>query len=321
MGNKSSSPAPQNNNKPAAQHCEVRAEHQDSHGITPNDASVVAVKGNASGPIAYKGHKPVIFSLNVTLSCSEDGSKRERELGLTRIPVTIADLQDQIQEQFSIPVFDQKLTFGPTVLSGKESLQSYSLRNGDNITVEYSSVSDVEEILGIVSYIQKTLSFFESVEPQLFLFPISPELAAQLRQNIDVSVLDNFTAMYVSSLAIPRKGIINSQLFIKSGGLGFLQQLHSLLLRHPVKSLTIDVQLLEISLNKVLWTLTSSPETEAAVLKELKWENILLSMLRVTVTPNAEILPPRNPYTEQYGNVQVQVLVELLNVTTGCLSW
>ena len=86
MGNTSSSPAPQNNNKPAAQHCEVRAEHQDSHGITPNDASVVAVKGNASGPVAYTGHKPVIFSLNVTLSCSEDGTKRERELGLTRIP-------------------------------------------------------------------------------------------------------------------------------------------------------------------------------------------------------------------------------------------
>ena len=58
--------------------------------------------------------RKITYSLNVTLSCTEDGSMGERELDLTWVPETIADLQDEVQNQFNIPVFDQKLTFGPT---------------------------------------------------------------------------------------------------------------------------------------------------------------------------------------------------------------
>ena len=271
MGNKHSS---RNNDKPTAQHCEVHAEQLDRHGEGPDDVVAAVSVTSQSGSDARAGHKPNIFSLNVTLLSTEDGTKWERELGLTWIPVTIADLQDQIQEQFNIPVFDQKLTFGPTVLSGKESLQSYSLRNGDNITVEYSSEADVEEILGIVSYLQMTLAFFESVESQLFLFPISPELAAQLQLISDENVQDKFTTMY-SRMATRHKLVMNSLLFIKSGGLGHLQRLHTLLLQLPLKGITFSIQDLEIGLQNVLWTLTSCTETEAAVLKELKWENVI----------------------------------------------
>ena len=308
---------------PTAQHCEVRAEQLDRHGEGSDDVvAAVAVTSGSDTPgvrVAAAGHKGVIFSLTVTLSCTQDGTMRERELGLTRIPVTIADLQDQIQEQFNIPVFDQKLTFGPSVLSAKESLQSYSLRNGDNITVEYSSQADVEEILGIVSYLQKTIAFFKSVKSQLFLFPISSELDAQLRQNIDVTELDKLATLNISSS--PARRIINSQLFINSGGLGQHQRLHTLLLQLPFRRTTFSIQVLEIGLNSLLWTLTSINETEAAVLKELKWENIIQSLFRVTVIPNAAITPPRNPYTEQNRDVEINVIKELLTTTLGCLSW
>ena len=309
---------------PKSQHCEVHAEQLDKHSEgSGHVVAAVAVTSESDTPKTTPGvrvaDKGVIFSLNVRLLSTEDGTKRERELGLTRIPVTIADLQDQIQEQFNIPVFDQKLTFGPTVLSAKESLQSYSLRNGDNITVEYSSEADVEEILGIVNHVQKTLAFFESVKPQLFLFPISPELDAQLRQNIDVTELDKLATLHISSS--PARKIINSQLFINSGGLGHIQRLHSLLLQLPFKETTFSIQVLEIGLNRLLWTLTSSTETEAAVLKELKWENIIQSLFRVTVVPNAAVMPPRNRYTEQHRDVQIEVITELLTATLGCLSW
>ena len=214
--------------------------------------------------------------------------------------MTIADLQDQIQEQFNILVFDQKLTFGPSVLSAKESLQSYSLRNGDSITVEYSSEADVKPILDIVSYLKTTLAFdlipIESVEPQLLLFPISPETQAQLRQGIDVEQMDNFFNIYRSCAQERKKQIANSLLFINGGGLTLLQQLHSAILKYPFKTMPLHVQLLESGMNQMLWTLSSNTETEAAVLKELKLDNIVRSLFRLTVVPNAAILPPRNPY-------------------------
>ena len=263
----------------------------------------------------------IVYSLNVTLSCTEDGSKRERELGLTWVPATIADLQDEIQKNFNIPIFDQKLMFGPAVLSSKESMQSYSLRNGDSITVEYTSEVDVKEIVGVVSCVQKTLAFVESVQQQLFLFPIPSALQAQLQQNCDViyAECDKFNDLYISSS--PVKRIMNAQLFIHSGGLTCLQALHSLLLQLPFRLMTIHMQLLEIGMNRLLWTLSSCPEVETAVLKEMKWDNIVQSLCRVAVVPDAVIILPRNPYTDLHENLQMSVIVELLTNTAGCLSW
>ena len=290
-------------------------------GATPHGGASQSEK-----PSAYKaarsrasaGNK-VIYSLNVTLRCTEDGSKRERALDLTWVPETIADLQDEIQDQFNIPVFDQKLKFGPAVLSSKESIQSYSLRNGDSITVEYTSEADIKEIMGVVSCIQKTLAFVESVQQQLFLFPIPIALQAQLQQYIDTAELDKLPIMSMSSSPLQR--FMNVKVFIHSGGLTCLQSLHSLLLQLPFRLMTIHLQLLETCMNKLLWTLSSCPEAEASVLNKLKWDNIVQSLLRVTAISDTVIVPPENHYTEAYGNIQTQVVVELLTVAMGCLSW
>ena len=325
MGNRESGTKSQDDHK--EQNSAVVTAHEESHHemVEVSVPKVEKLSITPSIPVTKdkdeRKVKKVVYSLNVTLSCTEDGTKRERELGLTRIPVTIADLQDQIQEQFNIPVFDQKLAFGPTVLSGKESLQSYSLRNGDNITVEYSTEADIKPILDIVSYLKTTLTFLESVEPQLLLFPISPEAQAQLRQGIDIAQIDTFTNIFIACLDARKKQIANSLLFINGGGLTLLQRLHSAILKYPFKTMPLDVQLLEVKMNHMLWTISSNTETEAAVLKELKLDYIVRSLFRVTVVPNAAIFPPRNPYTEHIGDIQMQVIHNLLTTSTACLSW
>ena len=263
----------------------------------------------------------LVYGLFVTLSCATDGSKRERELGLKRIPKTVADLQNAIQEQFNIPVFDQKLIFGPTELSTKESLESYCIRNGDHVNVEYSSEADVKSVLDVISYIQKTLAFLQSVEQRLQLTPISQDLDREMRQNINLAELDTMTSIHASQPPTPAKMVVNSKLFIASGGLECLQQLQALLLRLPFKYMTFQTQVLEVSLNRLLWTLASCAEIEAVMLKEIKWDNIYLSLFRVSVIPDKAIVPARNPYTDQFKDVQRDVIIELLTTTMGFLSW
>ena len=264
--------------------------------------------------------KKIIYSLNVTLSCTEDGSVGERELGLTWVPGTIAELQDEVQKQFNIPVFDQKLTFGPTTLSSKESIQSYSLRNGDSITVEYTTEADVAVMLETVTFLQKTLTFLESVEPQLHLFPISPELEASLQTEIDATQVDAFRKACHSGKS-PKRRIADSVFFVKAGGLNLLQRLHSAILRFPFKVMPLKVQLLEIGMCQMMWTLSAVTETEAVMLEELKLHSIVQSLCRVTLVPYAAISPPRNPYTEWMGNIQLRVINELIATSAGCLAW
>ena len=267
------------------------------------------------------GRRDGVFILNMTLYRPMDGHKQESELTLAWIPETIADLQDQIQEQFNIPVFDQKLTFGPTVLSGKESLQSYSLRNGDHLTLEYSSEADVKAILDIISYVQKTHAFLQSVAPQLELSdPISDTLGARLHAEINMSKFDSFSNIYLASS--PQRRAANCLLFVQKDGLARLQQLHSLLLKQPWKKTMLVTQVLEVGLNRMLWTLTSNSESEAAgVSKDIDLYNIVRSFLRVAIIPTAVITPPLNRNMERYGQYQVQILSELILNALGTLTW
>ena len=285
-----------------------------SSNATPQGGNVLVKRNRQKG----------IFILNLTLSRPEDGYKQDRELALEWIPETIADLQDKIQDQFNIPIFDQKLMFGPAVLSSKESIQSYSLRNGDSITVEYTSEADVKEISDMISYIQKTCAFLESLSPHLALTPISDSLDTLLQAEIDATKLEAFPSLYQASS--PKRRTANCLLFVEMGGLRAVQQLHSLLLLQPWKKTTLQTQLLENSLNRILWTQVSSgadmvSET-AAVSKEFTLDNIVRSFLRVTVVPNTAVTPPPNHNMERYQvQYPVMIVTELILNALGTLTW
>ena len=175
-------------------------------------------------------------------------------------------------------------------------------------------------MLETVTFLQKTLTFLESVEPQLNLFPISPELEASLQTEIDSVQLDAFSNAYCSANS-PKRQIANALLCIKAGGLNLLQRLHSAILRLPFKIMPLQVQLLEIGMCRMMWTLSPHTETEAAVLEELKLDNMVQSLCRVTLIPNATISPPRNPYTEWMGDIQLEAVNDLIATSAGCLTW
>ena len=210
------------------------------------------------------------------------------------------------------------------MLSSKESIQSYSLRNGDSITVEYTSEADVKEISDTIGYLQDTYAFLESLSPHLALTPISDSLDTLLRTEIDTTKLDAFPSLYHTSN--PKRRTVNCLLFFEKGGLRALQQLHSLLLVQPWKKTTLQTQLLEHILNRILWALVSSgadtSSEAAAVSKELTLDNIVSSFLRVAVVPNTAVTPPPNRNMERYQvQHQVMIVTELVLNALGTLTW
>ena len=85
---------------------------------------------------------------------------------------TVADLREEIEKQFNIPAFDQRLMFGPSELSRDESLRAYSIRNGDHLIVEYANEADVKEITEIIFQLQKSYTLLASVAHQILLYPV-----------------------------------------------------------------------------------------------------------------------------------------------------
>ena len=61
-----------------------------------------------------------------------------------KVPESVAALKLAIQEELHVPVYDQKLSLGCAVMVDVESLEFYRLKDGDQITLEYTTTVDVE---------------------------------------------------------------------------------------------------------------------------------------------------------------------------------
>ena len=123
----------------------------------------------------------------------------------------------------------------------------------------------------MISYIQKTCAFLESQSPHLALTPISDSLDTLLQAE---TMLDAFPSLYLASS--PKRRTANCLLFVEKGG---LRAVHSLLLVQPWKKTTLQTQLLECTLNRILWMLTYCsadmvPEAAATVSKEFTLDNM-----------------------------------------------
>ena len=85
----------------------------------------------------------------ILVSPTEKYLRGTLELDVTQAStVTVAELKTKIQNQFSVPTYDQKVTFGSMTLEDVDTLFSHRLVDGDILTVEYSYAVDTENITG-----------------------------------------------------------------------------------------------------------------------------------------------------------------------------
>ena len=73
-----------------------------------------------------------------------------------------------------MPVYDQKLSFGCTVMADVESLDFYRLKDGDQITLKYTTTVDVQCAFHLMSLHRNALEFVKNEQCQLASGKISP---------------------------------------------------------------------------------------------------------------------------------------------------
>ena len=107
------------------------------------------------------------ISFNVLLLCAPHNTTTSRTFTTTKFPENVAALKLAIQEEFQVPVYDQKLSFGCAVLADGESLDFYRLKDGDQITLEYTTTVDVECAFHLMSLLRNALEFVKNEQSQL----------------------------------------------------------------------------------------------------------------------------------------------------------
>ena len=107
------------------------------------------------------------ISFNVLLLCAPHNTTTSRTFTTTKFPESVATLKLAIQEEFQVPVYNQKLSLGCAVMVDVESLDFYRLKDGDQITLEYTTTVDVECAFHLMSLLRNALEFVKNEQSQL----------------------------------------------------------------------------------------------------------------------------------------------------------
>ena len=257
------------------------------------------------------------ISFNVLLLCTAQNStttKSSRTFTARKFPESVAALKLAIQEELHVPVYDQKLSFDCTVMADGESLDFYRLKDGDQITLEYTTTVDVECAFHLMSLLRNALEFVKNEQSQLASGKISSEFRKKISDTLHVKDIDQC----IDQLLSEQKFFANSKFILNNGGLGVVTSLHSLLLKQSWDQIChVDLQHLERQLLTLLKAVYSAIPCHSRYEVITYLSNILGSFLRVPIS-SGHISVPHNRYLP-VSTGSGRVLVDILCGALYCL--
>eukprot|EP00731_Ephydatia_muelleri_P005318 Em0002g1494a len=259
-------------------------------------------------PCLSEQSKTICF--NVLLLCAPHNTTTSRTFTTTTFPESVAALKLAIQEEFQVPVYDQKLSFGSTVMADGESLDFYRLKDGDQITLEYTTTVDVECAFHLISLLRNALEFVKNEQSQLASGKISPEFSKTISDTLHVKDIDQCINQLMFSA---EKLLANSDFMLKNGGLDVITSLHSLLLKQTWDNIChLDLQYLEKHVLFLLGSLyTVIPHhLKYKVVNSL--DNVIGSFLRVPISSKHIAVPQNLNLPDTTRSQQFIVLAEVL---------
>ena len=171
----------------------------------------------------------------------------------------------------------------------------YRIRDGDTLHVHYNSEADVQDILDIIAAMKEMVSFLESIQPNLSKKIPKRQLVIQISRSIKATTVMSLDRNYFYPYSTERANA-NRLLFVNSGGLDLMHQLHVVLLKQPWRNTPVEMQYLEDAILQTLWNITGSFSVRTLVLERPTLEAISHSLLRVKIGWKKVIKAPSNLY-------------------------
>ena len=259
---------------------------------------------------------------NITLICTSANSstvESARTLTVREFPESVAELKKAIQQEFHVPLYDQKLSFGCSLMEDSEKLDFYRIKDGDQFTVEYTATAEVESVLHLLLNLRDILNFLKGIQSQLRSNTISSDLSKNISDVLRVSELNR----NIEHLFTRDDRMANAKFFLNNEGLHVTTELHSLLLKQTWNEIChIDLQQLEtIVLCLLLMISAGIPSKQIhEVVSSTSLNNVVRSFLRVSVPPTHFITLPNNPKLPATSRSEkLQVLVDVIHTALGCL--
>ena len=281
----------------------VKADH---NGVLQQPSSINEVVGPSvqvppvtedDGNVSVTDFKASHMMFDVRLVNTGSKKMREASLKMNRFPETVRELKEALEEELQIPTYDQVVIFGSEQLDDKKKIEFYRIKDGDLITVKYTSAFDIKTFRLLLKDLTNAKNFLKDVQGELSLEKSSPDFRQRLSLQLHVSDIAQRVKDLDKSRSSPYH-VVNrwtlGEFLIRSEGLPLIDELHSILVRIPLSTIChVDLLLLERSILRMLWNATIALSYLQQRDAFINFDNVIRSFCRVRVA-EGPITPPAN---------------------------
>ena len=264
------------------------------------------------------------LELVIRLRPTSDAQKsREKITAFPFYPRTGLEAKHHIEKEFQIPVCLQKLSFQSQVIPNNQPILSYYLKDGDSLTVEYTTQADLREVSEVLELMKIIIKFLESsLDDFNGPLPLSVDIDRIIQTLVKPLAVECLVTKYFMPVGTDR-ATANQLYFVNNDGVEMSIKLHELLSSIPWTSLSIEMQYMEHSILRVLWDLSSTIGIRCLLLQYPNLiEQLSRSILRQPIYPYQKVQASRQQHAASHATVMSQdfILGETMLKGMGVLT-
>ena len=238
----------------------------------------------------------VIVKLEPTVNAEDNDypMPKEKSLVFNKYPRTGLEVKKEVQDKFNIPLCLQTIYFNSFELGDTQELSSIHLREGDTLTVSYTTHGDLNTVQEIIDAMAKTCTQLESIKDSILVGTLTQE---EYNEISNYNFIDRLNEVFVRTTQEALK--VHHLYFIHNSGVEIVIRIKRILAVIPWEKLPMKLQQLEQATLKYLWSLSCTLGVRCYLFKfDDLAELISISILRVPVKPNEKLIVAKGMYAD-----------------------
>ena len=248
---------------------------------------------------------PITLTIKLQPSVVTETKPKEKTVTLSQYPKTGLDAKLFIQQKFQIPVCLQKLSLQSLEISDKQSFNQLHLRDGDILTVNFTTQGNLHEIQAILDSMEAMIKVLKTSSEEI-KGTLTPSTENQLISCLNSALVESLIMKHFTPVK-SEFAKVNRLYFVHNKGIDITLHLHQLLTEIPWEKHIIEMQFMEEMLLKTLYDLSANIGIDSllfqhpTILKQLS-----KSILRGSILPYKRIEAPHNQRAASHANQDTQ---------------
>lgn len=250
------------------------------------------------------------FDLVVFLKCTSKMDTEKKMVSTYKVPQTVLDVKQLVQQQFSVPVCVQHFTFKSQSFVDTTSLKSISLRSGDIVNISYSSDADCASIDKIIAWFYQAIVYLKEETPSVQR-AVSRELFDLMRTRVLEELAKDCFGTFTDA-----RHTANRLYFMQANGICPLIQLLTLVQRVPWSKQLIFMKCVEIQSLQVIGSICETREFGETILKFNGLECCIKSLTHKVLKRDSYVSDIDSPQSQRSDQLLEGVMIASLGALT-----